>query len=125
VRLLSSNAVVAGPFGQCGTTGFLEPFTLPLAGEYLVTVDAVTGSGTATVQIYDVVDVELPIAADGLPVPVELLEPGENTRLPFTGAAGQRVSVLVNVVSGGFGCWAVEVWRVATNTQAVISGAGG
>jgi YD repeat-containing protein len=117
VRQASNNAVVGGPFTSCGSTGFVEPFILPVGGNYLVTVDASTGSGTANVQIYDVVDAELPIAPDGLPVPIDLLHPGENARLPFTGTAGQRVSVLVNVISGGFGCWAVEIWSVASNTR--------
>jgi hypothetical protein len=67
--------------------------------------------------VFDVVDAETPLPSDGVPVPVELLQPGENARLPFTGTAGQYVSALVNVTSGSFGCWALEVWSVATNSR--------
>jgi hypothetical protein len=113
IRRVTDSAVVGGPVFSCGTTGFLEPVVLPDGGEYRVTMYAGAGSGTATLQIYDVVDVEMPIAANGLPVPAELLTPGQNTSLPFTGTDGQRVSVLVNVTSGGFGCWTIDVWSVS------------
>ncbi len=117
VRLVSTNALVGSSGTLCAPNGFLEPVTLPNGGEYRVTLTTGTGTGTATIQIYDVVDVAMPIAANGVPVPVDLLTPGQNTRLPFTGTGGQRVSVLVNVASGGFGCWGVEIWRKSPSSR--------
>jgi YD repeat-containing protein len=117
LRRSDTNALVGGPTNTCSSVGLLEPVTLPVGGEYSVTVRAAsTGSGSATVQIYDVVDAATPITSDGLPVPVDLLTPGQNARLPFTGTQGQRMSVLANVVSGAFGCvWYAEIHRKDTD----------
>ena len=77
-----------------GTTGFLDTVTLPASGAYTVIVDpAGTSTGAANVYIYDVVDVSSSMTAGGASVPVSLTTPGQNARVTFTGALGQRVSV--------------------------------
>jgi YD repeat-containing protein len=119
LRRADNNALLGtgNQSGSCGGPAFLEPLTLPVSGEFrAVVVASGSGSGSATVQIFDVVDAMTPINSDGLPVPTNLLTPGQNARLPFTGTTGQQVSALVNVTSGNLGCnWVVEIRRSDTN----------
>jgi hypothetical protein len=119
LRKADTNALVATGVqsNSCGGPAFLEPVTLPDSGEYrVVVVASAGGSGSVTVNIYDVVDATTPIATNGLPIPTNLTTPGQNARLPFAGTAGQRMSVLVNVMTGSFGCvWYAEIRRADTN----------
>jgi len=117
LRRTDTNALVIGPANSCLSVGFLDAVELPIGGLYSVTVRAAAGSiGSANIQIYDVVDVSTPITSDGLPVPVDLLTPGQNARLPFTGTNGHRMSLLVNTDSGNFGCgWKAEIRRKDTD----------
>jgi uncharacterized protein YhfF len=91
--------------------------TLPVDGAYLVVVNPATSfTGSAVVHLYDVVDVTTPIVPDGTTVPVDVTVPGRNTRLPFTGSAGQRMSVWVTVTGGALGCvWYTEIRRADTD----------
>jgi len=117
IRKATDNSVV-GTTQMCGSTGFLEPVTLPDADAYVVVVNPTAATtGTANVSLYDVVDLTTPIVANGSPVTAALTTPGQNARLPFTGTAGQRMSVLVTVTSGAFGCGSlVEIRKAADNS---------
>jgi hypothetical protein len=71
-----------------------------------------TSSGTATVRIYDVVDVTGTIVANTLPVPVSLTTPGQRAVLSFTGTAGRRMAVKVVNTAGDFGCtWYIRLQK--------------
>lgn len=89
VSILKPDGATLGSISGCATsTLLLEPLTLPVSGMYTVVVDpAGSSTGTANVYVYDVVDVTTPISANGSTVTAELTTPGQNTRLPLTGAA--------------------------------------
>lgn len=95
---------------SCGSAILVEPQLLPVSGTYTVLVDpSGAGTGQATVNIYDVVDVTGPITMDGPAVPVNITTPGQNARLSFDGTAGQRVSV--NGSSGLSTCWSIAILK--------------
>src|SRR5262249_50336515 len=85
--------------------------TLPVTGTYAITIDTTymaTGTLTATLSA----ELAPPITIDGPPVVLNFDRAGMNARLPFSGTAGQRVSVgLSNVSIGGPCC--VDVGAVA------------
>ena len=89
------------PVGSAG--GFLGPYKLPVDGTYKVFVNPTRAStGGMTVTLYDVPpDVTTAISAGGPAVGISLGTPGQAARLPFTGAAGARVSVKVSGVTIG------------------------
>jgi YD repeat-containing protein len=119
IRKAADDSLVGSGTSPCGgTTGFLEPVALPTTDNYVVVVNPVAAfTGTATVNLYDVVDVTTPITINGPAVTAGLTTPGQNARLPFTGTANQRVSVLVTMTSGNFGCGApFEIRKAADNS---------
>jgi len=77
------------------SSGFIDTFTLPTSGVYTILVDPnATGTGSLTVTLYDVgSDFTGTIVPGGSPVTVTITVPGQNARLTFTGAVGQRVSL--------------------------------
>ena len=86
-----------------GSSGFLDTQRLPVTGTYTIVVDlqgAATGSMTLT--LYDVPDdVTGAIVPDGPSVTATMGTPGQNARLTFTGAAGERVSLEISGVTIG------------------------
>jgi hypothetical protein len=117
---VATNTRVSPAYNPCAGTGpgFLEPFALPADGEYRVVVNpSLQNTGSAAVHLYEVVDVTTGITATGAGTQIDLTVPGRNARLRFSGTQNQRVSALVTVSSGNFGCWALEIWSVATNTR--------
>lgn len=106
LRILNSSQTVVGQASTgCSSSAFLDPVLLPAAGSYVVQVDpGGVNTGTAAVTLYNVVDVTDPITPGGAPLSVALTSPGQAARLPFSGAAGQRVSLKATVTSGNFGC---------------------
>jgi len=122
LQLLQPNGTVLGQVLVCASVGLLEPQTLPRSGTYTIFLDPVgTSTGTVSVNVYDVVDVATSIAINGSAITAALTTPGQNARLPFTGTAGQRVSVAVTVTSGGFGCTAPIQIRKAVDDSVVAS----
>src|SRR5207247_1369536 len=98
VSLLKPDGVTSlGSTSIVGSSGFLDTKTLATAGTYTVLVDPkTTAVGGLTLTLYDVpADVTGPIVAGGAPVSVTTTTPGQNARLTFTGAAGQRVSLKI------------------------------
>jgi hypothetical protein len=79
-------------------SGFIDTRTLPATGTYTILIDpsgSITGSITLT--LYNVPpDVTGTIAIDGPPVTVTTTVPGQNASLTFSGAAGQRISLVTN-----------------------------
>ncbi len=94
--------------------------TLPTSGTYTIVLAPQFGSpGGATVVLNDASDLLGSITADGTPVTVNTSVVGQDARLTFSGAAGQRVSLLVsNVVSPSGN---ISLLRTDGSTQSVMA----
>ncbi|MGH7357722.1 MAG: hypothetical protein ACREJR_02790 [Candidatus Rokuibacteriota bacterium] len=89
-----------------GTNGFVEPVTLPQTGTYTWWADPPgSGTGTLTLRLSEVVDVETPITPGGAPVTVTLPVPGQQGLLTFGGTAGQRASVQLDQLGFDGSSW--------------------
>jgi YD repeat-containing protein len=86
---------------SCGTNCFMDTQTLPNTETYTIWVQHInTNTGSQTLQLYNVPpDVTGSITAGGSAVTTTTTVPGQDARLTFTGAANQRVSVLVTNVT--------------------------
>lgn len=92
-------AVLAG-YSNPGSGAFIDSQTLPATGTYTILVDPFfANTGSMTLTLYDVpADVIGSITPGGSALTVTTSVPGQNARLTFSGAAGQRVSLsLTNV----------------------------
>ena len=72
----------------------LEPVTLPGAGTYALAftqIPSSDGFGSVEVTLHNVADVAGAINLDGPALPVNISTYGQNARLTFQGAAGQRL----------------------------------
>jgi hypothetical protein len=84
-------------FGTAGNGTATQ--VLPVTGIYTVVVDPYNANaGNGTVSLSD--DLANPIEINGPPLTLSF-RPGQNARLPFDGAAGQRVSVGISGVTIG------------------------
>jgi hypothetical protein len=106
-------------FGTNG--GFVDTKTLPFEGRYTIIIDPQSSAtGSVTLTLYDVPpDVSASISAGGPDMTVAAEVPGQNARLTFTGAAGQRISLkLGNVTIGtsGFSSAKVSILNPAGST---------
>jgi hypothetical protein len=116
IRRLDNDALVGSSFSSCGSVGFLDPVTLPVTGSYVVVVDPVAGAaGTATVQLFSVVDVTGTVFPDGPAVSFDMSTPGQKTQLTFSATNGQRVSASIPFTSGNIGgmtnCYWVRILK--------------
>ena len=77
--------------------GFIDARTLGQTGTYTILIDPqAAATGSITLTLHDVpADASAAIVAGGPPVTVTTATPGQNSRLSFTGTAGQRVSLRV------------------------------
>jgi hypothetical protein len=85
-----------------GTAGaFIGPKTLPKNGTYKILLDPQgTATGSATLKLYTVpADLNVPATVNGSPNVASVGTPGQNAYFPFSGSAGQRVSLEVSDVS--------------------------
>jgi hypothetical protein len=73
-------------------TGFLEPVFLTATGTYTFVL-APQSPGSRTVTLHDVPPDVSDTLVPGAGLPVSLLTPGQDARLPFPGTAGHRISV--------------------------------
>ncbi|WP_320069111.1 pre-peptidase C-terminal domain-containing protein [Micromonospora sp. RTGN7] len=99
----NASAIVRKPDGSnltgsayCGASCFFDVTTLPVAGTYtiLLNPDGMY-TGSVSLRVYDVpADVTASATPGGAPVTLTTTAPGQNAVLSFTGAAGQRLSVL-------------------------------
>ena len=81
-----------------GRTAFVDTVTLPFAGTYTVRINGIyAGTGTATVSLYDVPpNLTGTLTIGGPPVTVTATAAGQDAEMPFTGTAGQRISLKVS-----------------------------
>jgi hypothetical protein len=109
VTYSSATAQLVGPDGKAvgGSTlfgtggGFVDTRTLPSTGQYALVVDPPNmTTGSATFTLYDVPpDVTGTIAPGGAAVSPSMTTPGQNAKLTFDGAAGQRISLKIGPAS--------------------------
>jgi large repetitive protein len=104
---LLASPVVVSPAGA-----FLDVKVLPVAGNYKIFLDPQGASfGSADITLYTVpADLTGSILANGTTTTVTTTAPGQNAKLTFSGAAGQRVSLnLTSVSMGASACCSVKV----------------
>jgi hypothetical protein len=108
-----------------GTSGaFMDTKTLPATGDYLILVDPQgAASGSMTLTLYDVPsDSTAAIERGGPPVTVTTTTPGENAKLTFDGAAGERVALeLSGVTIGPSSCCSTKVSIAKPDGTALVS----
>jgi large repetitive protein len=97
--------------------GFVDPITLPATGTYTIAVDPQgAATGSITLALHDVpADLTSSIGTDGVPVSVTTTVAGQNARLTFAGAIGQRVSLAVTT-----GCCATRVSILNPNGSTLV-----
>lgn len=79
---------------------FIDTQTLSATGTYTILLDPYsTNTGSATVTLYNVVDITGSITPGGSSVMAALTTPGQNARLTFSGTTGQRVSLNITSVT--------------------------
>jgi YD repeat-containing protein len=113
----------------CGPTTFIDRQTLPVSGTYTVRVDPLGAfTGSATVRLYNIVDVTAPITVNGEGVPVTIDTPGQNALLTFTATAGQVITATGTSsvwTSCGFAQFAIYILKAdGTSLGSVSSGCG-
>ena len=95
VSLLSPSGATVGTTYAGTSGGFLDTKTLPVTGAYTILIaplGSITGSMTLT--LYDVPpDAAGSITPGGPASSLSISTPGQNGRMTFTGAAGQRISL--------------------------------
>jgi hypothetical protein len=119
VSMLAPDGTVLGSSSYITTAGgFIEPRTLPQNGTYTIVLDhAAAALGTATVTVYDVPpDLTATMVPGGQSTSVTTTAPGQNAKLSFSGAAGQRVSL-----KAGPACCGISVSIVAPDGSVVGS----
>ncbi|HEX2050194.1 MAG TPA: RHS repeat-associated core domain-containing protein [Actinomycetota bacterium] len=81
---------------------FFDSMTLPATGTYTIVVDPSGDyTGSMTLALNDSTDAAgQTITPGGAPVTATTTTPGQNAKVTFDGAAGQRVSLKVNGVTG-------------------------
>jgi hypothetical protein len=82
----------------CNSTAYIDTVVLPVTGTYTVLIDPQgTNTGSQTLLLNDVpADVTGTITPGGAAVTVTTTTAGQNARLTFSGAAGQRVSLQIS-----------------------------
>ena len=102
VSILKPDGTALGSLTYIGTGGgFVDTRTLPTAGTYTILFDPqYAATGSVTLTLYDVPpDAGGPIAANGAATSISTGTPGQNGRLTFSGAAGQRISLKISGVT--------------------------
>jgi RHS repeat-associated protein len=82
----------------CGSTGFLNPVTLPATGTYTLVIAPFGingGTGSASFLLSEFSE-QTGVAPSGIPVPVSINSPGQEDLLTFSGTAGQLASALIS-----------------------------
>ena len=84
--------VLLAPFDFAGMGQGTPSRVLPVNGTYAIVIDLYsTNTGTADITLN--ADITTPISVNGGPLTLLLSRVGQNALLPFTGFAGQRVSI--------------------------------
>lgn len=100
-----------------GGTFFTDVLVLPLTGTYTIKINPSSyQTGTLTLTLFNVPpDAAGTITPGGSAVSLTTSVPGQNMSLTFTGAANQRVSLLLQ--PNGFACWNTNVLQPDGITQ--------
>ena len=107
----------------CGSGFFIEPQTLPVTGTYTLVIDpSGAGTGSATVNVYDVVDVTGSVTIDGPGVSSTITTPGQTARLAFDATERQRVSVTSS--SSNTTCWTLAILKPDGSQLTSVFGCG-
>ena len=107
LAILAPDGSTLASTSLCKPTVVLEPVVLPVDGTYTVFINPSNGyTGSATVTVYQAVDVTGTISPGGPSVPVTISTPGQNARLTFTGSANQQVSLTLtgSTIGGTSSC---------------------
>jgi YD repeat-containing protein len=119
-----------GPFGSVAQaanyllgSGFVETAVLGSTGTYSIVFDPQTPNAiTGTLTVHDVPpDFMSAISSGGPSVDVTTTVPGQNGILTFTGASGQKVSV----VQSGYNCFSSHTTLLAPDGAPLAGGCGG
>jgi YD repeat-containing protein len=98
----AGNALVTASISSGG--GYLETPILTATGTHTILVDpSSTYTGNITFTLYGSNDLTGTIAINGAPVGLNIVTPGQNAKLTFSGTAGQRVSVGLSDMTWGVG----------------------
>jgi YD repeat-containing protein len=94
--ILKPDGTVLSSDFRSGSADFIDTKTLPATGTYKLAIDVnTTFTGSATLTMYNVVDIAGVIAPDAQPVTVTITVPGQNALLTFDAAAQQAVSLKI------------------------------
>ncbi|HVG92574.1 MAG TPA: hypothetical protein VNB54_13860, partial [Alphaproteobacteria bacterium] len=106
--ILKPDGTTLGSTGICGSSGFIDSMTIPVAGTYTVFVNpGGTATGSVTLLLNTFTDISGTITP-GTPLSVTTTTAGQNARYTFSGTAGQQASFsLTN--STYTGCIALNV----------------
>jgi len=100
--------VLGSGLNGCGTSAFLDSRTLDQTGTWEFVVQPQGAAGTGSMQAYTFSDLTSPADLTGKPLKLVFAQPGQNARLSFTGAVGQRISAYLTASNlTGAGCPAV------------------
>jgi YD repeat-containing protein len=127
LAILAPDGSTVGSVGSCGTSAFLEPVVLPVSGTYTYVIDPFSSNtGTASANLYNVVDLIGSISPDGSALSVNLGTPGQNARLTFEGTIGQRISAKTTVTAGAFGgcSWTLAILAPGGGTVGSVASCG-
>ena len=116
LKILNPNGSILASFDGVCAGDIVGPVTLPTSGTYAVSVYAYGSySGSATVKVYDVVDVTGPITF-GQAVNVSLATPGQRGYWTFSGSKNQRVSAVSNTTTLTV-CGAYNVFKIVSGAN--------
>ena len=88
-----AQVATSGNIGCTSTSYFLEPFALPSTETFRISFDPLgTHTATATVNLYDVVDLTGSLTINAAATPLSLT-PGQAATLTFNGTTGQLITV--------------------------------
>jgi YD repeat-containing protein len=103
--LKPDGANLVSSFSAC-SSAYVDVTTLPATGTYSLVFDPYSSStASATFQVRSVPpDVAGTLVIDGPGVTLATTAPGQNARLTFDGAAGQRVRLKVTLIASSLSC---------------------
>ena len=103
----------------CSATGLIADTMLSQTGTYTIFIDPLNANtGSATFQLFDATEVDVPVTIGGPSVTLTTTAPGQNGGMTFSATGGQVVSVDASSVTYP-GCPAVNVRLDDPNGSAV------
>jgi YD repeat-containing protein len=115
ITILKPDATQLSSTFSCGGTIFVEPQQLPVNGTYTIVIDpSGSGTGSATTNIYNVVDVTGSVTINGTAFALNITKPGQNASITFSGTASQLATV--RIASSTLSCITVTVLKPDATT---------